>query len=383
MDSFLDGSTVGLNTISEVVGAYQAADTTVLNALNTNLALYVKTEDFEESIIDMVDEYKAADTKFLNALDTKLVLYTKNEDLTGAVINITTQEYGDHNTAGYAKQTDLDLILAGSSVDLNTLSEIVEAYQSADTTVLDALNTKLELYTKNEDLIDVVDVKIGDGASVGSKGVAIGRYAGSLGNYSIAVGFNSQAGTKSIAIGGDTETLSNSCVRIGHGSKSYGNAGLAVGYLAQAGLTGTSNQSIAIGPNSIAKGHQSICVGTNSEIPDSVTLTTVIGSNFTSAVNSNAFYVTPIRADATPLNILYYDNTTKEITYGINTGSDVEKALTADHIAMKEAISVAQARIAFNAADIAVNLAKLRQIEDRMLALETSFTQQFPFVPTL
>ena len=64
-------------------------------------------------------------------------------------------------TGEYAKQSDLDLILAGSSVDLDTLTEIVSAYQTADTSVLDNFNTQLALHTKNADLKDATDIEIG------------------------------------------------------------------------------------------------------------------------------------------------------------------------------------------------------------------------------
>ena len=217
----------------------------------------------------------------------------------------------------------------GLTVDLDTLAEVVGAYQAADTTVLDALNTELSLYTKNEDFINVVDVKIGNGATSEFRGVAIGSVANAAGNYAIALGFNSQAMTKSISIGTSSPAANNG-VCIGHGSKSISNACLAIGYQAQAGFVGARIQSIAIGYNSIAEPQQSICIGLNSEILDFVTQTTVIGCNFKSAVNSDAFYVTPIRSDSTPLNILYYDNTTKEITFGVNTGSNIEETLATD-----------------------------------------------------
>ena len=84
-------------------------------------------------------------------------------------------------------------------------------------------------------------------------------------------------------------------------------------------------------------------------------------------MNSNAFYVTPIRSDATPQNILYYDDTTKEITYGVNNGSGlgetvvealaakkvVQEAIVAENVSIRNELDVKEAYIHFNESGIA------------------------------
>jgi hypothetical protein len=250
----------------------------------------------------------------------------------------------------YAKQADLDLILAGSSVDLDTLAEIVSAYQTADTTVLDNFNTQLALHTKNADLKDATDIEIGLNSASEFRGVAMGQSATSTGSYGIAQGFNSQASQKSVAVGAASSAAASGGVCVGHGSSCLSYECVSIGLQAQSGFTSTANRSIAIGSNTIAQPNDSICIGSNSEILEGVENTTVIGCNFTSALNSNALYVTPIRVSApTYPKFLFYDMLTKEVTYGETPYL---------------------ARINFNEADIATNLARIVRLEERCTALE-------------
>ena len=188
----------------------------------------------------------------------------------------------------------IDSILEGSPADLDTLAEIVEAYKAADTAVLDDLSTRLLLYTKNEDLEDATD---------------------------IAIGFATQAGTNAVSIGAGSSAV-NYGISIGDGSDSLSSGSLAIGADTRAGFTGTDHQGIAIGNKTIVEGNRSICVGSNSEIMRHVTDTTVIGFNFKSALNSNALYIAQVRLDSSPNHVMYFNNLTNELTYGINTSED-------------------------------------------------------------
>ena len=192
---------------------------------------------------------------------------------------------------------------------------------------------------------------------------SIGSFAKSIGAYGIALGFSSSAGTKAVSLGSGS-SAQNFGVSIGHGSASLSNASLAIGVDSQAGILCPTNRCIAIGRDSTVEGNDSICLGSNSKILEGLTGTTVIGCNFKSADRSNALYVTPIR-NATPNvpHILYYDEETKEITYEYQQDSTNNTQ-----------INLNKARCAFNAVDIALNLARVKLLEDRCKGLEAMMT---------
>ena len=189
----------------------------------------------------------------------------------------------------------------------------------------------------------------------------------------IVIGPKSEAGFRGIEIGSNVKSGSDLGVSIGHGSASLSSVSLAIGTNSQAGCAGTENRSISIGRGSIVEGHHSICVGSNTEIPVSVTSTTVIGCNFTSAVNSRALYIANVRIDPSPVHILYFNNVTREVTYGaVNAGGKLES----DIAELTKKVNEEYSRLLYVENTVAKNLSshspRFAAIEARLSALEDS-----------
>jgi hypothetical protein len=169
-----------------------------------------------------------------------------------------------------------------------------------------------------------------NGTTVATGFVAVGyqaNYNGSNGISAIIVGQNS------VAVGRNTQCWDTGGVAIGNAARSRGIGTVAIGDGAggsgfsvcdeavmigkNAGSTGTA-YTISIGTSANAQAVYSIAIGRLSSVQVSDTSSIVInasGSALTSD-GSNRFYVSPIRQLAvTGLYAVYYNPTTKEITY--------------------------------------------------------------------
>jgi hypothetical protein len=346
-----------LNTDTPTSGS----STTIINGFPDK---YLKTVSWTSSLITITDQGGAVKEIPINTTDLG---NGTNDD--PYVPSYSDDGFGDHRVAGYAKQADLDLILEGSTVDLNTLAEVVGAYQAADTSVLDALNTKLLLYTPNSQLIDATDIKIGNGSSSIAGGVAVGSgsYANqssvafgpnavastnavcvgpdslasskavcvgiqanagqqsvSIGAYSgsntgaVAIGQNTYANIQGICLGGESAAFKNA-IAVGYLSKAHSWDSISIGYNSEAGVTDIRNASIALGSSAKCHGDDSICIGNNSTIPAATNNTIVLGSDFQpESMEDDSLYIAKVRLDSSPSHIMYFNNDTKEVTYGIN-----------------------------------------------------------------
>ena len=108
-----------------------------------------------------------------------------------------------------------------------------------------------------------------------------------------------------IAIGDSAGNTQNSgAIAIGQsaGNQSQGYNAIAIGTNAGSGQQG--NNAIAIGYNA----------GSSSQPGNSIVIQANPDANLTPT--QSGFYVTPVRSDPAPSNIIYYNTTTKEMTYG-------------------------------------------------------------------
>ena len=166
-----------------------------------------------------------------------------------------------------------------------------------------------------------------------AEGVAIGSYAGNTnqGFESIAIGTNAAAysqGAQSVAIGpyaGDTQQGTGS-VAIGTnaGAILQQNSAIAIGN--GAGNASQGLYAIAIGSQTgyASQGANSIIIGSYSgqtNFPAGAILINATGSEIGTAATNAGFHVTPVRNPAPTTNALYYNNTTKEITYGTSSAT--------------------------------------------------------------
>jgi len=131
--------------------------------------------------------------------------------------------------------------------------------------------------------------------SQGASAVAIGQSAGqnNQGAYSVAVGFQAgqvTQGTESVAIG------------IGAGKTTQGAGAVAIGNVA-----GYVNQGV----NAIAIGK---VAGSTDQHANSIVINAT--GNATNTDGTSRFYVNPVRSGANTGNILQYNTSTKEISYG-------------------------------------------------------------------
>jgi hypothetical protein len=131
---------------------------------------------------------------------------------------------------------------------------------------------------------------------------------------SVAVGLSASAANGTVAVG-------PSALGIGPGVRA-----VAVGY--QAGLWNAGSNSVAIGTNAGTSsitgtklGANSVVIGAGAALGGSAANVIVLnatGANFTpSTSQASSFYVNPVRNDTGNVtNVMYYNTTTKEVTYG-------------------------------------------------------------------
>jgi hypothetical protein len=160
--------------------------------------------------------------------------------------------------------------------------------------------------------------------------VAFGRYAGYTGQGLQAVAIGRNAGytgqvAGAVAIGWDAgeTTQGNSAVAVGSGAgkTSQGYGAVAVG--SGAGYTGQGTQAVAIGlyAGYITQGAYSVAIGQQAGQTNQPANTIILNATGVAvngvAAQTSSFYVDPIRNDASPSNVVYYNTTTKEVTYGV------------------------------------------------------------------
>jgi hypothetical protein len=152
---------------------------------------------------------------------------------------------------------------------------------------------------------------------------------GSSGPTAIAIGYNASAGVFGVSIGDGAgagnqsgSSISSSSINIGYNA---GNAGQLDHTIAIGSGAGNSSQgriAIAIGyqAGSISQGNYAIAIGANagySNQPANTIILNATSSNLNGVSSqTSSFYVAPVRSDATPTNVLYYNTTTNEVTYG-------------------------------------------------------------------
>jgi hypothetical protein len=145
-------------------------------------------------------------------------------------------------------------------------------------------------------------VTIGKNTSAGVFGVSIGAGAGA-GNQS-----GSSTSSSSINIGynaGNAGQLDHTiAIGSGAGNSSQGRIAIAIGY--QAGATSQGNYAIAIGANA----------GYSNQPANTIILNATSSNLNGVSSQTSSFYVAPVRTDNSPSNVLFYNTTTNEVTYG-------------------------------------------------------------------
>ncbi len=179
-------------------------------------------------------------------------------------------------------------------------------------------------------LTSVANVKIGFSAGFTNQGfsaVAIGSTAASnnQGNYAIAIGATTaqnNQGNNSVAIGTGAAAANQGidaiAIGTGAGGSFQGNGAVAIGSGA-GGSGGSDIATVAIGDAATVDGNYSIAIGRLARVTSASTIMLNATGNVLNSYGAG-FYVDPIGSGTTG-NILYYDTSTKKITYGAATGS--------------------------------------------------------------
>ena len=154
----------------------------------------------------------------------------------------------------------------------------------------------------------------------GPQNVAIGEnvhqtFTYALGFGTVAIGYNAgqtNQGGLTVAVGWQA------------GQNNQNNNAIAIGYAA--GQSGQEDGAVAIGAfagnqfqgaDAIAIGKYAGYNGVGVAQPDNTIFLNATGQHMGGvAAQTNSFYVAPIRTDATPSNVLFYNTTTNEVTYG-------------------------------------------------------------------
>jgi hypothetical protein len=157
-------------------------------------------------------------------------------------------------------------------------------------------------------------VAIGDHAGFNNQGdgaVAIGRYAG-----------NNAQSANAIALGRNAANITQglAAIAIGHGAGNLNQGSYAV---ALGAFAGNNNQ-----------GSNSVAIGSFAGYPVTANNAIVInGAATTLNAPNSGLYIAPIRSDNSNVtNTVYYNTTTKELTYSVIAGSDYGNANVANYL---------------------------------------------------
>jgi len=160
---------------------------------------------------------------------------------------------------------------------------------------------------KQDTLVSGTSIKTINGTSIlGSGNITISGGSPTYAyNDAISLGYSTGSGAGRILLGNlaGNSGGDNYSIAIGHiaGQSNQGGAAIAIGQ--GAGYSQQGSYSIAIGYNA----------GNSSQSPNSIVLN---ATGNTLEANQSGFFVKPVRSDATPTDIIYYNSATGEMTFG-------------------------------------------------------------------
>jgi hypothetical protein len=170
------------------------------------------------------------------------------------------------------------------------------------------------------------------GTSQGNSSVALGHNAGETGQgtFAVAIGRNAGqntqgGGTVAVGVSAGGETQGNNAIAIGSSAGFTGQGSYAVGIGIGAGQTNQGVDAVAIGNSagSLTQGIAAVAIGTLAgrtfQANNSIIINAT-GANL-DQTTANTFTVAPVRNDVANIgNVIFYNATSKEITYGNTIG---------------------------------------------------------------
>jgi hypothetical protein len=217
--------------------------------------------------------------------------------------NTTTKEvtYGPASGGTYNNSNVVTLLSAFGSNSISTTGNVTAGNLVLTGSITKDPGSSIQLNSNNftVSINSAFNVAISSEEDAGYVALGTGSFAG--GTQTISIGYLSQAtagGANSISVGTKA------------GQFSPGAKSIAIGQFAGAGsFVGTK-----LGANTIAIGYGAANGGSAAN----VIILNASGANFTpSTSQANSFYVNPVRNDTgNTTNVMYYNTTTKEVTYG-------------------------------------------------------------------
>lgn len=147
----------------------------------------------------------------------------------------------------------------------------------------------------DSDVISNNSVAIGYSSEANQDAVALGYNADANGNESIAIGKNSVSNFQNIAIGLNAQSSANNAIAFGNGTTATSQNSIAIGNNAGtqqnesiavgADSDATGYRSLAIGYNAQASGQNAAAIGFNASAPNANTL--ILGSNANVGIGTN------------------------------------------------------------------------------------------------
>lgn len=255
------------------------------------------------------------------------LVYTTNElDLSGAT------KYGNFLTYNEA---DKKFVVNGTNTVLGSVSDVFDRFP-VNPAGISIGNRAVDGTVQS----DVNGIAIGNNAGVemnNQGSIAIGASAGkSMATGAIALGYNalgdggSGNGVVAIGYGAGNKGMNQGSIAIGKNAFSNANGGgancIAIGNNSLPSGAGVSATGvIALGNNvgNVQVGSDSIVMGTNTGLFSAIASNAIVlnatGNGNADVGQTSGLFVDPVRSAST-INSLYYDTTTKEITYGLASG---------------------------------------------------------------
>ena len=254
-----------------------------------------------------------------------------------------------------SSNTDTLTITAGNNISISACTT-TKTITIASTASGGYSNTDVKVYLES---LSNVNIGLSTGNNQGSGAISIGSGAGQYlqGNNSIAIGLEAGRGVDSvrgqgdgavaIGIGAGRTNQDYNAVAIGTGAGYLNQFASAVAIGENAGQATQGNNAIAIGiaaayqnqkDNSIAIGRQAgqynqsekaVAIGYQAGQYDQAASSIIISANGELNSTTTGFFVDPVR-NVSSNNVLYYNPTTKEITFGAASSGGGSGALTYD-----------------------------------------------------
>lgn len=337
------GNAVGQGANSIAIGSLagyplQAGNSIVLNATGANLSanttnsFYVKPiRNANTGNVLFYNQTTGEISYDVRPASDSISNGTSNVSIPSANGNIL---FSVNGTANVVTITNNQLIVNGNANVGNLNATLVNATSLTGTLTTAAQPNITSIGALTSLTLNSSNIELGTGAQAdGEYSIAIGMNSETPNTIaqdnSVTIGYASYAANSSVTIGpyagkflSNKATAATNSVTIGQGA-GYGNtrgtesvaigAGAGVSQGAYSVAIGTIAGSNA-GANSIAIGYRS---SYTAGYANTITLNAT-GANFSPTV-ANAFFVKPIR-NATQSNYLYYDATSGEITYDAGTG---------------------------------------------------------------